>query len=422
MNKCLLYNYIKGGDNLVAHVLIERKAKALDTTFTYLVPDNLTYEVAVGKRVIVPFGRQKLEGFILKLQDEVDTTYKLKPLEKVIDEEPVLNAEMLELGKYISQKTLASLSSVYQTMLPSALKAHYGFDVKKKYVTYLIPNLNLDGNILKGKQLEVWNYINGKKTLKTKATAISYDAVKALIKKGYLKEAKEEDYRLAPTSLNNTTKKTLTLDQKSVIKEVKNSFNQFKLFLLHGVTGSGKTEVYMNLIESVLKSGKEAIVLVPEISLTPQLIGQFQSRFGHLVAALHSGLSAGEKYDEWRKITRKEVKIVVGARSAIFAPFENLGLIVIDEEHSETYKQENNPKYHAIDVAIFRAKHYNIPLILGSATPSLESYTRAKLGVYKLLEMPNRINDMMPSISLIDMKEEIKKRNPVLSSTLKEAK
>lgn len=170
-----------------------------------------------------------------------------------------------------------------------------------------------------------------------------------------------------------------------IIRSIEGNYQE--TFLLNGVTGSGKTEVYLQSIQSVLDKGKEAIVLVPEISLTPQMVERFKGRFGNDVAVLHSGLSIGEKYDEWRKIERKEARVVVGARSAIFAPFENLGIIIIDEEHENSYKQEENPRYHARDIAIYRGKLHQCPVILGSATPSLESFARSQKGVYTLLSM-----------------------------------
>ncbi|MBC2287573.1 primosomal protein N' [Listeria farberi] len=189
-------------------------------------------------------------------------------------------------------------------------------------------------------------------------------------------------------------------------------------FLIHGVTGSGKTEIYLQTIEAKLKEGKEAIVLVPEISLTPQMVERFKSRFGSEVAVLHSALSSGEKYDEWRKIERKEARVVVGARSAVFAPFENLGIIIIDEEHEASYKQEDNPRYHARDVAIWRAVKYQCPVVLGSATPSLESFARAKKGVYTLIELPSRVNERaMPEVRVVDMREELRKENRTEFST-----
>jgi primosomal protein N' (replication factor Y) len=187
---------------------------------------------------------------------------------------------------------------------------------------------------------------------------------------------------------------------------------------MYGVTGSGKTEVYLQSIEEVLNNGKEAIVLVPEISLTPQMVHRFKGRFGSKVAVLHSGLSTGEKYDEWRKIQRKEVQLVVGARSAIFAPFENLGMIIIDEEHESSYKQEENPRYHARDVAIYRAKLHKCPVVLGSATPTLESFARSKKDVYKLLTLKERVNKRsMPHVDIIDMREELRSGNRSMFST-----
>ena len=249
---------------------------------------------------------------------------------------------------------------------------------------------------------------------------ISASATKTLLEKGILEQFQIESYRMIDTGELDQKTVVLTEEQQKVVEEVRNHKNTFTPFLLHGVTGSGKTEVYMHIIEEVLKDVKEVIVLVPEISLTPQMVELFKKRFGSDVAILHSRLSDGEKYDEWRKIEKKEVHIAIGARSAIFAPFTNLGAIVIDEEHSNTYKQENTPRYHAIDIALYRAKRYQCPLILGSATPSLESYTRVKLGIYHLLELKTRINKQMPKVTLVDMKEEYRKRNHVFSALLKE--
>ncbi|MCI9110467.1 MAG: primosomal protein N' [Bacilli bacterium] len=397
---------------MYAEVLVEIKAKAVDKTFTYKVPEGMKLEV--GVRVLVPFGRRNLEGFVLNIFDDGDFEYELKNITSVIDEKPVINSEMIALGKYISKKTLSPLITSYQTMLPSALKAKNGFNVNKKYVSYLI--VNDENPILKtDKQIEVFNYIKDKgKVLKKDAVNISSYTVKSLIEKGYIKEVKEEVYRLSNDVEIEKTDFPLTECQNNVLSKV--NLSKFNPYLLHGVTGSGKTLVYIKLIERVIELGKEVILLVPEISLTPQMVNIFKKHFGKVVAILHSGLSDGEKYDEWRKIENREVSIVIGARSAIFAPFTNLGLVIIDEEHSATYKQENLPKYSAIDVAIWRCKNYNVPLILGSATPSVESYTRAKMGTYELLEMSERVNHNLPLVSLVDMKDEFKKGNRVFSS------
>lgn len=402
---------------MYAEVLVELKAKRIDKTFTYLIPDKFINNIKIGIRVLVPFGNQKLEGFVLKLKKEKNFDYEVKEIFDVIDEEPVLNDEMLELGKYICKKTLCNLISAYQTMLPAALKAHNNFIINKKYVTYLklIDSSYIPKN---DNQKEIINKLKNNNVLKSELCKISKSSINTLLKNGIIEEIKEETYRLNTTGTNTDNKVILNKDQQSVVKEVLSNKNQFLPYLLHGVTGSGKTEVYMNIIEEVLKEGKEIILLVPEISLTPQMVNLFKNRFQNSIAILHSALSDGEKYDEWRKIERKEVSIVIGARSAIFAPLTNIGLIILDEEHSDTYKQDNNPRYDAIDIAIKRAKTYNCPIILGSATPSIESYTRAKTGIYKLLELNNRINNNMPEVKLINMKDEIKKGNRILSKEL----
>lgn len=404
---------------MYAEVLVELKAKNIDKTFTYIIPSNLINSISVGKRVYVPFGNTKLEGFVLKIVDSIDASYTLKEIIEVIDENPVLNDEMLELGKYISKKTLCNLINAYQTMLPAALKAHNNFIVNKKYISYikLIDYTYVPKN---DNQKKIINLLNNQNILKSELIKISSKSLKTLINKKVVEEFKEETYRLNDNDISNEKKVVLNLEQQKVVDEVKKNLDKFIPYLLYGVTGSGKTEVYMNIIEEVLKKDKtkQIIVLVPEISLTPQIVNIFKNRFKNRIAILHSALSNGEKYDEWRKIERKEVSIVIGARSAIFAPFTNLGLIVIDEEHSDTYKQDNNPRYDAIDVALKRAKTYSCPIILGSATPSVESYTRAKSNIYKLLELKNRINKSMPIVKILDMRKEIKKGNRILSEEL----
>ncbi|ETI66908.1 primosomal protein N' [Neobacillus vireti] len=245
---------------------------------------------------------------------------------------------------------------------------------------------------------------------------ITASTVKALVGKRILGEEEVEVYRdpYEHRSFERTKPMPLTKDQQTAIEPILNAVEQnlHEVFLLYGVTGSGKTEIYLQSIQEVIEKGQEAIVLVPEIALTPQMVNRFKGRFGDLVAVLHSGLSAGEKYDEWRKIQRKEVKVVVGARSAIFAPFENLGIIIIDEEHETSYKQEEMPRYHARDVAIERAKTYSCPVVLGSATPSLESFARAQKKVYHLLTLPTRMNNQtLPPVEIIDMREELREGN-----------
>ncbi|MFJ5791387.1 primosomal protein N' [Lysinibacillus sp. NPDC093197] len=251
---------------------------------------------------------------------------------------------------------------------------------------------------------------------------VSAAVLQAVIDKGAARFIQEEVYRDPFTNeVARTQSLQLTDEQDVALNAIAHSLDTHSAstFLLQGVTGSGKTEVYLQAIQKVLHEGKEAIMLVPEISLTPQMTERFRSRFGEMVAVMHSGLSVGEKYDEWRKIQQGKVRVVVGARSAIFAPFTNLGLIILDEEHESTYKQEDSPRYHARDVAIWRSQYYQCPVILGSATPALESFARAKKGVYTLLTLKQRaLHQAMPTVFVADMREELQKGNRSMFSEL----
>ena len=244
----------------------------------------------------------------------------------------------------------------------------------------------------------------------------SKSSLDALIKKGYVEKYDAEVHRdpFANRIFEQEEKRDLTQDQQQAYDAVKNKIDneEARTFLLHGVTGSGKTEIYLQTIETVLNKGKEAMMLVPEIALTPQMVLRFKRRFGDDVAVLHSGLSNGERYDEWQKIRDGRARVSVGARSSVFAPFKNLGIIIIDEEHESTYKQEDYPRYHARDIAQWRSQYHQCPVILGSATPSLESYARAEKNVYELLSLPNRVNNQaLPHIDIVDMREELSEGN-----------
>ena len=285
---------------MYADVLVELKAKNIDGTFTYKIPSNLINTLKIGCRVQVPFQNRYLEGFVLDIKDNFNEQYKVKEIIKQIDEKPILNKEMLDLGLYMSKKTLCNLILCYQTMLPSALKAKNGFNINKKYLTYI--KLKEEFIPSNESQKEIYNILkNNELVLKSDLTKISVSSVNTLLKKGLIEEIKDEVYRLNNTFKKVGNKVTLSEEQELAIKEI-NAANKFTPFLLHGVTGSGKTEVYMQVIDNVLKKGKEAIILVPEISLTPQLVETFKNRFGEKIAILHSNLSNGEKYDEWRKI------------------------------------------------------------------------------------------------------------------------
>lgn len=404
---------------MVAKVLVELSNKNIDKTFDYIVPEFLITKIKIGIRVTVPFARQTLEGFVLEVSDSSDTDYKLKEIIDVVDTDVILNDELLSLGKYISKTTLSTLISAYQAMLPKALKAKNGVVVSKKMEHYLVLG-EISDTKLNDKQEEIVNRIKESgRILKKDANLISSSSVKTLLKKNIIKEIEEEVYRLNHDT-DIKTKHPLTPLQQQAVDTVLNKKNTNTTFLIHGVTGSGKTEVYMEIIERLLSEGKESIVLVPEISLTEQIVSRFKNRFTDSIAILHSRLSEGEKYDEWRRIARGEVKIVIGARSAIFAPLKNIGVIIIDEEHTDSYKQDScNPKYHALDIAKWRANYYNCPVVLGSATPTLETYARSKKNVYELIELNKRVNEKpLPNIEIIDMNKEMKKKVGSFSNSL----
>lgn len=391
---------------MVVGVLVQLSSQNIDKIFDYIVPNDLESSIKVGIRVLVPFGRQTLEGFVLEIKDNSDRD--LKEIYSILDRDIVLNDELLLLGKQIQKSTLSTLISAYQVMLPKALKAKAGVLVSKKYQTFyeLTDKSYLASSTAQEKILKLFS---DKKTISRKELlAISSSALSTLIEKKVLSEIKKEDYRIK-YEVNKDKKKVLTPSQQKVVNSVLENQRNVP-FLLFGVTGSGKTEVYMQIIEEVLKRGETAIMLVPEISLTPQMVEQFSNRFGNQIAALHSALSEGEKYDEWRRIARGEASIVIGARSAIFAPLKNIGIIIMDEEHSDSYKQgDKSPRYHARDVAIWRAKHHSCPVLLGSATPSLESMARAEKGVYQLLVLKERVNGKsLPNVEIIDMNKEAK--------------
>ena len=404
-------------------VLTQISAKAVDQYYTYKVPKSMEEKIKVGIRVKIPFGKMTLEGFVMNITNDVNYDKdKIKEIIDVTDDNPVLNEEMILLGKYMSKKLLCSLVGCYQVMLPKALKAEINSNIKIKYNKYLRRTKTIE---------EIDNYIKTCKyegqitllcILKEKDILITRmnSTINTIIKKGLAEIYLEEEKRYSYIGNTHYKKVELNMEQRKAVDSIISSFDTSNTFLLYGVTGSGKTEVYMSVIEEALNKGKEAIMLVPEISLTPQVVGKFISRFGNIISVLHSRLSDTERYDEYRKITSGESKIVIGTRSAIFVPFNNIGVIIIDEEHTSSYKQENNPRYNAKDIAILRGRYHKCPVVLGSATPSLESFARAGNKIYKLLVLSKRpSNSVLPSIQIIDMKEEVKRGEFLLSELLK---
>lgn len=407
---------------MYANVLVQYGVKSLDHTFTYHIPDRLIDLVLVGVKVRVPFGNQTINGFVVSLLQECDNT-NIKDIIDVVTKELRLNEEMLELGKYIKEKTLCSLISAYQTMLPTSMKISNSKEDYKRYEVRISVcasddeiNNFINANLKKcKKQVELLEIIRENPQIKKDVNGSS---LKKLLSLGLVKEESIPVYRI--NKINEIVDAyTLNDEQQKAYDTIINSLGKSSINLIHGITGSGKTEVYMHLISEVIAQGKSAIMLVPEISLTTQIVERFYNRFGDDVAIFHSSLSDGEKYDEYIKILKSEVHVVVGTRSAIFTPIKNLGIIIIDEEHSSNYKQDNNPRYHALDMAKWRCEYNKCPLVLGSATPSFETMARAKKGVYNYIPLNKRVgSSVLPDVKIVDMSLEARKKNMILSDEL----
>ncbi len=399
---------------MIAKVIVDIATSELDKIFDY----KIGYSGAtVGSRVIVPFGKFKTEGFVIAVSETTDYPLdKVKPIIRVIDDVPALTEENLRLAEFIKNKYHSSMASVLRLFLPSEMRKG---KVRNKTANYVslskeLTVVDMLSSLKKGadKQRAVLEFLdkNGKTKQSILNETFSASAVTSLKNKGYLEVSEERVIRTPYKDLSGGGERVkLTVEQENAVKSAMESS---KPTLIKGVTGSGKTEVYLQLIESVIKSGKTAIMLVPEISLTPQTFSRLRSRFGDKCAILHSGLSAGERFDEWWRLRSGEAVIAVGARSAIFAPLENLGLIIIDEEHDQSYESETNPRYVTEEIALERAKLSGAKLVLGSATPKVDSYLKAKLGEFNLAEMKERVNGRpMPEIIIADMREELRRGN-----------
>ena len=403
---------------MYAEVLIQYGAKVLDKTFTYHIPSNMN--VVVGNKVKVEFAKKQIYGIVINIKNNTDLENANEIIE-VINPKIHLTNELIELGKYLSKECFCTLIKSYQTMFPTSLKVKKINSNYNKYDEYLELNTSkekvleyIDKNKRSKAKIEILKRLLNGETINKSDIKSAY---KGLIDEEIIKIKKVRKFRIN-TNINTKKEYVLTPEQNNIIDNVDLLSN--KVHLLYGVTGSGKTVIYIDLIKKVLKMNKGAIMLVPEISLTTQMVNRLYNSFGSDIAILHSGLSDGEKYDEYTKINDGLVHVVVGTRSAIFAPLNNIGLIIIDEEHSTTYKQETSPRYNAIDIAKWRCNFNNAPLILGSATPSLESYARGKKDVYKLLTLDKRVGNIsLPTVKLVDMREEMKKRNMLFSDELK---
>lgn len=392
---------------MFAKIIIDQDVKAINQIFEYSVPEKLTLQV--GMRVFVPFGKRILQGYVVGLSENCsyDKT-KLKSVVSALEDFSAIKPEMLQLMGFMAKKNHLTMASTLRLFLPSQMREG---KVREIYETfYSLADEQFQPKKNAQKQAEMIEFLknNGKSSSSELGNRFGYATIKTLFEKDVITKQKEKIER-KPFVLPKQDKKVeLNLMQKNAVETI----NGEKIFLLHGVTGSGKTEVYMHLIERELSKGKNALLLVPEISLTPQIMSNFKARFGDFVAMLHSGLSAGERFDEWKRIFSGQARIVVGARSAVFAPIENLGVIIIDEEHEQSYISESNPRYFTHDIAAFRAAYNHCPLVLGSATPSVDSYQKVVEGKYQLVELPTRANGReLPAIQIVDMIGEIRRGN-----------
>lgn len=404
---------------LYAEVIINSEALEIDRPFTYKVPEEFNNEIKIGQIVKVPFGKgnKTSEGFILNLKNDDNIKFKTKNIAAILVKDPVIDEDDINLIEFLREKTLCKYIDAFRLLIPVGIMK--GAKAKKKKVIVLknedLSNIkNPDGY---KKIVEFFKTNSGKYTKSELINehSISQYKLNKLIENEVLSIEEESVFRYNDRVYNKDSAKTLTIEQENIIREYINSDD--KMFLLKGVTGSGKTEVYMKLVERVLLEEKSAIILVPEIALTPQMIERFKGRFGVNVALFHSKLSDGERFDEWFRVKEGKSKVIVGARSAIFLPAKNLGLIIIDEEHENTYKSEQNPKYQTKEVAEYLSELKGCKVILGSATPSIETYYRALTGEMKLLELNSRIdNKAMPPMKVIDMRNELKGGNKSLFS------
>lgn len=393
---------------MFVQVIVDIAHSNVDKIFEYSCPDN----VKVGSRVKVPFGGRIIDGFVMAISNTCSVLpQKIKPICSVFDELPALVPECFSLMERISSRFRVPKAASLRLFVPSEMRLGKVREAYKNYVVLKDGSIPLNKSAKK--QAEIIAFLNTvcEFELSELAERFGRGAVNALAEKGAVVIEKRQIKRNPfPQMDRDELPKTLTPAQVGAIESIENSKKTVQL--IHGVTGSGKTEIYLQIIAREIAKGKTAIFLVPEISLTPQMLAQLRTRFKGEAAILHSGLSAGERFDEWWRLRSGEAKIAIGARSAIFAPLENIGAIIIDEEHDSSYISESAPRYSTVDIAKWRAEYNGCKLVLGSATPSVESYLKAVDGEYNLITMPERINKKpLPEIIIADMRREVKRGN-----------
>lgn len=403
---------------MIAEVIVNSNANELNRVFDYEIPENMN--VSIGTRVLVPFARRKEPeiGYVTKIKESSE--YKCKEISRVVDK--IFDEKHFELAKFISERYFCTLSDSIKLLVPPGTSSNVD-NMKAKTERWIRLNTeNLDVSKIKSdKQMRVINFLQENVEAPVievmEFADVSRDVFTTLQKKGIVTFFNLEVQRnpFYGKQVEKSERLNLNDEQKNVLENI--DISRYDEYLIYGVTGSGKTEVYLQLIEKVLNAGKNALVLVPEISLTPQITDRFISRFGDVIAILHSRLSIGERYDEWRKIRDGKARIVIGARSAIFAPLDKIGALIIDEEHDSSYKSEMNPKYETKEVAKYLCQMYDCPLVLGSATPDVKTFYDTKNGKIKLLTLYHRISKLgLPKIEILDMRNELATGNRTIFS------
>jgi primosomal protein N' (replication factor Y) len=400
----------------IARVIVDI---ALNREFDYLVPERLEATLKSGAQVTVPFGKRQVRGYVVGFNEKSEHD-RLKEITDVVGKKALVEDNILALARWISDYYLAPVETCVKTVLPGAVRRKGASHKERLFVVPLDKARDAEAVAVLRKAAEkqaaaLDTLLERKQMFLAELVleaAVSAQAVRGLEKKGFVRIARETQMRdpLAGVELLRTESLKLMPQQEQALARVKASIDTLQppVVLLHGVTGSGKTEVYLQAIAHAMEQGKGAIVLVPEIALTPQTVERFRGRFGDCIAVLHSHLSEGERHDEWHRIHEGQATVAIGARSALFAPVKKLGLIVVDEEHEPTYKQEEMPRYHARDVAVMRGHMEKCAVVLGSATPALESWHNAKKGKYELVSMPLRVDEQkMPVMRVVDMRAEL---------------
>ena len=410
-------------DDFYAGIITGNKTDSTDRVFTYGIPDTLKAKIKIGQRVIVPFGlnSKKMEGYVVELADSIDfSPKKLKYIIEILEEKPALTVSQIELSKVISLAIPCRRLDMIKAMIPAINRIQIEKNIKVYYTTDFDIELsqgrqiarNIEIKKLKGKTKEIYDFINENQGTDSSLIKERFDTVtgnlNTLEKKELIRFDEEAVYRNVESIEHNQKEFSLSTSQSIALEKIREFFAKGKNVLLCGVTGSGKTEVYFELIEEVLNKNQSCIFLVPEIALTTQMIARVRARFGRQTAIFHSGLTDAERLDQWRLIRDGQVKLAIGPRSAVFLPFEDLGLIIIDEEHENVYKSENVPRYDAREVAVARGVLEDCKIVRGSATPSVESFYKAEAGEMGLVELDERIGGKdLANSHIIDMREEL---------------